>query len=208
MKKRQKVNPSKVLFLDIDGVLNSNSFFCSKYHDRLKLSKGEQGVMHEPRAIKILGDIYKKTHCRIVMSSTWRSFFFSKNKTSKYLSKPLKKDLKKYNIIIKDKTGWEYDENTAQKYASYIWQEKDGCSQLVLNKNKQPLTEFYERGLQINNWLKKHPEVKQFAILDDDIVDLPLFGEHFIRCNSDVGLTQIEADKVVRLLEDTIAKSP
>lgn len=35
MKKHLKEDPSKVVFLDIDGVLNSDNFFTSKYHDRL-----------------------------------------------------------------------------------------------------------------------------------------------------------------------------
>lgn len=41
MKKHLKEDPSKVVFLDIDGVLNSDNFFTSKYHDRLLLSRGE-----------------------------------------------------------------------------------------------------------------------------------------------------------------------
>lgn len=41
MKKLLKEDPSKVIFLDIDGVLNSDNFFTSKYHDRLLFSRGE-----------------------------------------------------------------------------------------------------------------------------------------------------------------------
>ena len=59
MKKYIKEDPSKVIFLDIDGVLNSDNFFMSKYHDRLLLSRGEQGVMHDPRTCVLLGKIKK-----------------------------------------------------------------------------------------------------------------------------------------------------
>lgn len=73
--KRHKEDSSKVIFLDIDGVLNSDNFFTSKYHDRLMLSKGEHGVMHDPRACALLGKIKKATNCKIVMSSSWRNFY-------------------------------------------------------------------------------------------------------------------------------------
>ena len=86
MKKYLKEDPSKVLFLDIDGVLNSDNFFSSKYHDWLKLSRGEHGVMHDPRACVLLGKIKKITNCKIVMSSSWRGFYFSKRKDAKYLA--------------------------------------------------------------------------------------------------------------------------
>ena len=198
--RKSRVDKSKVLFLDIDGVLNSEEFFTSAYHDRLKLSRGEQGIMHDPRAVKLLGDIYKATKCRIVMSSTWKSFFFKKDKTSKFLSKPLKKELKKYGIFIKDWTDWSRNLELEEKYQEYVWRYEGNIARLVKNPNKVEPKEFYGRGLQIKHWLDYHPEVKYFVVLDDIKMDLGLFGESYIKCNPDIGLTQAEVDKAIKIL--------
>ena len=191
MKKYIKEDPSKVLFIDIDGVLNSDAFFSSKYHDRLLLSRGEHGTLHDPRACALLGKIKKATNCKIVMSSSWRCFYFSKNPHAKFLAKPLKKELKKNGIIIRDKTANEFDKEYANKYESWFSSE---------NSEPFKITQFFERGLQIKCYLNRHPEIKNFAILDDDSIDLELFGDNFVRTNCMVGLTEKEVEKVIKLL--------
>ena len=191
MKKYLKEDPSKVLFLDIDGVLNSDNFFSSKYHDWLKLSRGEHGTLHDPRACVLLGKIKKITNCKIVMSSSWRGFYFSKRKDAKYLSKPLKKELKKNGIIIREKIAYEDDKEYTKKYFDWFRSE---------NSEPFKVEKFFDRGLQINCYLKRHPEIKQFAILDDSNVDLFLFGEHFIQTDPRIGLTESEVKKVIKLL--------
>lgn len=57
-----------ILFLDIDGVLNSNHFM------RQRLEAGEKNVGHalDPDAVAQLQRIVDATGCSIVLSSTWR----------------------------------------------------------------------------------------------------------------------------------------
>jgi hypothetical protein len=59
--------PIRVVFLDIDGVLNS--------HDSMKFF-ADQGVhpddRMDPKAIKLLNELTDKTDAKIVVSSTWR----------------------------------------------------------------------------------------------------------------------------------------
>jgi hypothetical protein len=191
MKKHIKDDPSKVLFLDIDGVLNSDEFFSSKYHDRLLLSRGEHGTLHDPRACALLGKIKKATNCKIVMSSSWRCFYFSKDKKAKFLAKPLKKELKKNGIIIRDKTSYEYDKDYNTKYLN--WFRSDDTKPFKVEK-------FFDRGLQIQCYLKRHPEIKNFVILDDSDVDLFLFGDNFIQTNPRTGLTEKDVEKAIRML--------
>jgi hypothetical protein len=191
MKKLLKEDPSKVLFLDIDGVLNSDNFFTSKYHDRLLLSRGEHGVMHDPRACVLLGKIKKATNCKIVMSSSWRNFYFSKRKDAKFLAKPLKKELKKNGIIIRDKIAYESDDEYTEKYLEWFSSE---------NPEPFKVEKLFDRGLQIECYLKRHPEIKKFVIFDDSDVDLFLFGEHFIQTNPIVGLTEEDVKKAINLL--------
>jgi len=184
-------DPSKVLFLDIDGVLNSDNFFTSKYHDRLLLSRGEHGVMHDPRACVLLGKIKKATNCKIVMSSSWRNFYFSKRKDAKFLAKPLKKELKKNGIIIRDKIAYESDDEYTEKYLK--WFESENSEPFKVEK-------LFDRGLQIECYLNRHPEIKKFVIFDDSDIDLFLFGERFIQINPITGLTEEDVKKAIDLL--------
>lgn len=56
----------KVLFLDIDGVLNSNDYFNS-----IKNNQDEYEEIDESKVI-LLKKIIDKTNAKIVLSSTWR----------------------------------------------------------------------------------------------------------------------------------------
>lgn len=53
----------KVIFLDIDGVLNSEKFFMEKARDIIALDKSK---------INLLKKIVDVTNAKIVLSSTWR----------------------------------------------------------------------------------------------------------------------------------------
>lgn len=57
----------KVIFLDIDGVLNSRQWFMNEY------SKNKPRFQIDPKTIKRLNHIIYKTSAKIVISSTWRS---------------------------------------------------------------------------------------------------------------------------------------
>lgn len=70
----------KVIFLDIDGVLNSEKFLAYQPKRRLwarshRFSKDEQSAVAniDPSAIDLLNDLIDKTDAEIVISSTWRS---------------------------------------------------------------------------------------------------------------------------------------
>lgn len=55
------------------------------------------------------------------------------------------------------------------------------------------------RGLQIENWLKRHPDVKQFAIVDDNDDFVPL-GHKLVQTQKTVGLTQGNVEKLLEIL--------
>jgi len=64
----------KILFLDIDGVLNSDEWF------RANADHLEDGTLEPHRdldreAVERLNQIIKATDARIVISSTWRKFY-------------------------------------------------------------------------------------------------------------------------------------
>lgn len=178
-----KHDKTKVLFLDVDGVLNSESYFRSDYYKKRNRADKRYG-MFDDRKVKLLAQIQKTTNCTIVMSSTWKSMYFSKNKISKYLVKPFKKCLRKNKIQIIDKIGNQWSREKANEYSPVkVVEAEDGVFKFVPNDHPRVIKEFYGRGLAIDIWLKAHPYVKKFAILDDGIGDLCLFGEHFIQTN-------------------------
>jgi len=57
----------KIIFLDIDGVLNSEIWFSKTAH-----LKGDS-VFFDPRSIKVLNHITDETGAKIVVSSSWRN---------------------------------------------------------------------------------------------------------------------------------------
>ena len=62
----------KIIFLDIDGVLNSADFFKKK-HEETGLTQGGARVESiDPDALRLLERILEETDARIVVSSSWR----------------------------------------------------------------------------------------------------------------------------------------
>lgn len=58
------MDAKKILFLDVDGVLNSWQYAATL---------GQTSLLRmDPRAVALLYDIVCKTGCKIVVSSTWR----------------------------------------------------------------------------------------------------------------------------------------
>jgi hypothetical protein len=55
------------------------------------------------------------------------------------------------------------------------------------------------RGDEIGLWLKDHPEVKEFVILDDDS-DMGPFMDRLVRSDSDIGLTDLDVEKALKIL--------
>lgn len=62
------VDSKPILFLDIDGVLNSQEWFM------MRSSRGEEGDDIDPSAVALLNQILERSSCLIVISSTWRIF--------------------------------------------------------------------------------------------------------------------------------------
>ena len=91
----------KVLFLDIDGVLNSDNWFgyrlyCIKnnMYDRVLnfIDTNDENTEHkltmiDDRAIANLNRIVEETGCKIVLSSSWRSSRESENVFTQYILK-------------------------------------------------------------------------------------------------------------------------
>lgn len=138
---------NKALFLDVDGVLNSEEWFSNPGRSNLDL---------DPAAVALVLDVLENTGALLVLSSTWR------------LVDLCVEALCKRGLPIADKT---------------------------------PRIDTNNRGEEIRAWLTVHPNVTQFAILDDDddAGDCGL-REHFIQTSWKTGIQVEHAVQAIRLL--------
>lgn len=83
----------KIIFLDIDGVLNSMS-----YHVSEKYSSNTNDIIDD-KAMIVLKTIVENTGAKIVLSSSWRDY-----KTDSVLANYLVNKFSKYGLSIYDST--------------------------------------------------------------------------------------------------------
>ena len=116
----------KVIFLDIDGVMNSTDYIIN-----YALKNNIKGILAEidPKTIKMLKFALDVTGAQIVLSSSWRYC---------HICEELKELFSKYGINLNEKT---------------------------------PELHTHKRGLEIKQYLKEHPNIEQYLILDDEIFD-------------------------------------
>ena len=92
----------KIIFLDVDGVLNSQSYYIEwmrRHRVGVDYDNSEKEI--DESCVKNLKEIVDKTGAVIVLSSTWR------NMRDVYkLAINLNKTLAKYELHISDKTPW------------------------------------------------------------------------------------------------------
>lgn len=89
----------KIIFLDIDGVLNSMDYF-----EQTKDCKGYTEI--NPEQVKLLKEIVDRTGTEIVLSSTWRGLGKRKNEPEHPMYTYLIDTLKEYGMEIVDHTPY------------------------------------------------------------------------------------------------------
>ena len=179
----------RVIFLDLDGVLNCEQTFQDyiyKKENNLLLSTYYQ--IHEKddkvfplpideEKVQILSEIVKLTDAKIVLSSSHRADWkdgkenlqFSKSKALLYL-------FKKYNIDVV------------------------GITPYIKNKIVS------RREDEINLYLKQHKEIESFCVIDDDDFDLNSLKGFLVKTTmyknemDEGGLQKKHIDEAVRIL--------
>ena len=154
---------SKVIFLDVDGVIN----------DAVTEDRTPDGFIGLCTAMIVnLARVVEKTDAKIVLVSTWKSEWDELEENRTPDGAYLDKRLKEHDIVISDKTA-------------------DRVS---------------DRGNGIVTWLKNHPEVKNWIVLDDDVFfDYAHLGimPHLIRTRFCYGgLTAELADQAIAKLNE------
>lgn len=181
----------KVIFLDIDGVMNCQEEMLAILE---KNPKARNDVdLPSPTKCKLLKKLVDETEAEIVLSSSWR-LSLSSIQTVIDTFKP-------YGLRLDGFTregvpqswfiGTKY-ENIKPKYTH-------NCYDPRSPKGEGPCIE--DRGAEIAYWLIKHPEVTNFVILDDessDIIDwLP---DNLVKTSLYSGLTEENVLKCIEIL--------
>ncbi len=186
----------KVIFLDIDGVLNSNDWYVYRRDNVAMDSVDAQYPFYEfdPRAVKRLNRIIEQTGAKIVVSSSWRS-----GETVESLQKLLDSVGVVGEVIgltphlwcskpYPDKDGYRVPRGCEIDW----WLDNYGEFQRI-NWSKEKQAEYVEKAI-----------VKNYIILDDDSDMLYGQREHFIKTPGMYGLTDELADRAIEVLNKTL----
>ena len=162
-----------ILFLDIDGVLNSSDndyAMCELWKlDKANKSRDEFGTLFDERCVRWLKWIIEKTGCKIVLSSSWRGV-----------------GLNTIQLMweMRDLPGEVVDITPTD------------VSIEIINKYEATNNEA-DRGYEIQEWIdNNNPE--KYCIVDDD--NDMLEHQHFVRTSKSTGLNYSSAHGIVSIL--------
>lgn len=178
----------KVIFLDIDGVLNcnqttldrvykiNNNLPLTEFYKILRANGDPIYVDIDEKMVKILGKIVHLTGAKVVLSSTNRlEWIRGKDNLQSSYAKALQFLFDKYNIDIIGVTPF---------------------LDLTLN----------QRGKEIEAYLKSHDNIEAFCIIDDDNLGFQAFNDYFIKTEcypkelNEGGLREKHIETAVKIL--------
>lgn len=166
----------KIIFLDIDGVLNPTCYInalrsMDKISQNEIKSNDEYGELFFNQNCDALKKIINETNAKIVISSTWR-----------------KNGIEKMQAIWKHRNISGEIIGVTPIFSEHIKIEKE--------KN----TNIISRGLEIDYWIKQNNFKGKYVIIDDT-KDMLKEQEHlFVVTNGEVGLTLKDAEQAIKIL--------
>ncbi len=191
----------KVIFLDIDGVMNSEN------HARELHKLVEEGKMTNKQFSRVwdlpydgtalpLKKIVNKTGAIIVLSSSWRIGGWEGILVGKLI-----KSFEPYGLTISDLTC----QGVSLERLKELGFNPDNCYDAQYRdytRDNYYNISTHDRGAEIAEWLSHHEDVESFVILDDDWQDIePYYKDNFVQTMFyDWGLTEELADKAIEIL--------
>jgi len=176
---KNKIGMPRIMFLDIDGVL------CTM---RSQFAFGDnRGLMSawDITCCQMIRSLCEKLNFKIVISSVW------KNQNTVH---QLRSHLGVYGLVEDlyegkgERNKWFYgsEEN------SYEWRTKK------LKYDPEKDGEHIRRGLEIQEWLNRHPLISDYIIIDDDSDMLKSQLSHFIHIKD--GAEGFSSDNYMQIL--------
>lgn len=173
----------KILFLDIDGVLNTGQY--NKYLIENKLNDFEEnGSMFDPNAVDNLRYIIDCTNADVIISSTWR-----------------------YDGLDKMQKLWK-DRNMPSKIVGITPHMITASFEEVNSKEIWQKCPIGSRGIEIDEWLRVNTnemlETYTYVIVDDEDDFLLHQASHVVLTDPNFGLTKVIASIIINKLNNSI----
>jgi hypothetical protein len=163
---------NKVIFLDIDGVLNTKWWYTQMERNT---PKDKYGYAFDPKAVANLKRIVEETGADLVVSSSWKCMGLSQ-------IEEMWRDRSLPGKIIGITPNSVSDE-------------------MLLNADIDSIELFHIRGEEIKQWLTKYgKQVSNYAIIDDMDNMLSEQQSRFVHTNPEVGITEEDAQKTIEIL--------
>ena len=160
----------EILFLDVDGVLNSSRFAHARHKKWVAAGRPQPHKMiipMDPDAIELLSTLFdERPELSTVVSSTWRHY---------HTLEELREMLPRMRVISKT----------------------PACTDPDLHN------EMDRRDTHILLWLKRNPEITNWAVVDDDMWDQGKIIEmgRFVKTSWEGGITPKHLKKIKNILE-------
>ena len=166
---------SGVIFLDIDGVLNSN--FWNNGH-QIEIS---DGTLIDEEKVKLLAYLVRETNSEIILHSGWRFWFDSE-------LKPLCKEADKLVELL-------------EKEDLHI---KGVTPNLTTEEIRQAKKFSLVKADEILLWINLHNDVAEWVVLDDLDLHNTQIEQHQVKPDRTVGLTPENVKQAVNILMGNI----
>ena len=176
----------RIVFLDVDGVLNSAAFLCKRDEEHRQLGHADPSRPKRDTtctcyrlerqidrdAITRLNRLVAETNAKIVISSSWR----------RLLDPPeLHRVLVEHGLV-----------------AEIIGETPDGPNDPEMREMFGHLDRIF-RGHEIDLWLRRHPKVDRFVILDDG-GDMEMHKKRLVQTDCQEGLLDEHVELAIRMM--------
>ena len=156
----------RVVFLDIDGVLNSN--FWNTTHSK----EISDGTLVDDEKIKLLAQIITSTSAQMILHSGWRFWFHDEMKPLTHEASNLTEILAAHGLRIDGKTP---DLTTPE---------------IRITKKFSRV-----KADEILLWLEENPDTEGWVVLDDLDLGNAAISSHQVKTDSSTGLTESDVCK-------------
>ena len=198
---------NKIVFLDIDGVLNNEHYFKSLSLETM--SQEEKRNFHcslwgniDPKCYLCFVNAMKQVDADAVVSSSWRddnsSTFFMRNKTADILADSLKKD--GINVI-----------GATPEWSSFASKEDIKMFYNASSQKDYVQKHVFGRAAEIYQWIKVNNFSGKWCAIDDDTYDMyPIqkSGQliqtswYYIGDKDTGGFTSVQAEKLISFFKE------